>query len=177
MSVRAVVIAHREGLAAEGIAAALEPFPAMVTIGVATNTEELERCAERADAAAVDARIPGARSAVTRLQQRGLRVVVIDDRSPGDDDEGVMVPPDASVSYLASALVPGARAGFSRFGLLSDRERQILKLAAKGMAAKQIAGALGISLKTVEHHKTRAFRKLGVPNQAAAVAALMDGGR
>ena len=45
------------------------------------------------------------------------------------------------------------------------------------MAAKQIAGALGISLKTVEHHKTRAFRKLGVPNQAAAVAALMDGGR
>ena len=64
----------------------------------------------------------------------------------------------------------------SRFGLLSHREGQILELAGKGMAAKQIARALGISLKTVEHHKTRAFRKLGVPNQAAAVAALMERG-
>jgi len=175
VSVRAVVIAHRDGLAAEGIATALAPFSAMVAIGVATSTEELERCAGRADAAAVDARIPGARSAVARLQRRGVRVVLIDDRPPDDDDEGVTVPLDAPVSYLASALVPGARVGTSRFGLLSRRERQILGLAAKGMAAKQIAGALGISLKTVEHHKTRAFRKLGVPNQAAAVAALMEG--
>jgi DNA-binding CsgD family transcriptional regulator len=80
------------------------------------------------------------------------------------------------VSYLASALVPGAAVEISRARILSHRERQILGLAAKGMAAKQIARVLGISLKTVEHHKTRAFRKLSVPNQAAAVATLMERG-
>ncbi len=61
---------------------------------------------------------------------------------------------------------------------LSTRETQVLRLAAKGMAGKQIARALGISPKTVEQHKTRAFRRLGVPNQAAAVAVLTEkGGR
>ena len=48
---------------------------------------------------------------------------------------------------------------------------------AKGMAGKQIARALGISPKTVEQHKTRMFRKLDVPNQAAAVALMGEGGR
>ena len=54
----------------------------------------------------------------------------------------------------------------------------MLRLAAKGMAGKQIARALGISPKTVEQHKTRAFKRLGVPNQAPAVAVLTErGGR
>ena len=43
------------------------------------------------------------------------------------------------------------------------------------MAGKQIARVLGISPKTVEQHKTRAFKRLGVPNQAAAVAMLTEG--
>ena len=50
----------------------------------------------------------------------------------------------------------------------------MLRLAAKGMAGKQIARVLGISPKTVEQHKTRAFKRLGVPNQAAAVAMLTE---
>ena len=59
---------------------------------------------------------------------------------------------------------------------LSNREAQVLRLAAKGMAAKQIARSLGISPKTVEQHKTRAFKRLGVPNQVAAVAVLTERG-
>jgi DNA-binding CsgD family transcriptional regulator len=43
------------------------------------------------------------------------------------------------------------------------------------MAAKQIARALGISPKTVEQHKTRAFKRLDVTNQAAAIAMLTAG--
>ncbi len=60
MSVRAVVVAHRETLAAEGIAAALARYPGLALIGVATTADEVERCAQRADAVAIDARIPGA---------------------------------------------------------------------------------------------------------------------
>ena len=178
MSVRAVVVAHRETLAAEGIAAALGRYPALVTVGVATNASDLERFAEGADAAAVDARIPGAELAIDRLRKRGLRVVTIDDRSPieSDGELPVIVRSDASVAHLASALAPGARPTPSGVKCLTGRERDVLRLAAKGMAGKQIARALGISLKTVEQHKTRLFRKLDVPNQAAAAALLAAGG-
>ena len=51
-----------------------------------------------------------------------------------------------------------------------------MRLASKGLVGKQIARALGISPKTVEQHKTSAYRRLGVPNQAAALAMLMGGG-
>ena len=83
---------------------------------------------------------------------------------------------DAPVAHLASALAPGARPRVSSDAALSPREGQVLRLAAKGMAGKQIARALGISPKTVEQHKTRAFKRLGVPNQTAAVAMLTEGG-
>ena len=137
MSVRSVVVAHRETLAAEGIAAALSRYPALALVGVATSAAEAERCAGRADAVAIDVRIPGAMGAVGRMRTRGIRVVVIGDPSP--DEEGVAVPVDAPVARLVSALVPGAapRAPFAPG--LTGRERQVLGLAAKGMAAKQIA--------------------------------------
>lgn len=177
MSVRAVVVAHQETLAAEGIAAALARYPGLAPVGVATSADEAERCALRADAVAIDARIPGAVGAVARLRKRGLRVVVIGGAPPGDEDEdgGVVVAVDAPVDHLASALAPGVRRGRAG-GSLSTREDQVLRLAAKGMAGKQIARVLGISPKTVEQHKTRAFKRLGVPNQAAAVAIMTQGG-
>jgi DNA-binding NarL/FixJ family response regulator len=177
VSIRTVVVAHRETLAAEGIAAALARYPALALVGVATSAVEAERCAELAEAVAIDARIPGAQGAVGRMRKRGLRVVVIGGEARVDDDEGgVSVALDAPVAHLASALAPGARPRPSRGAGLSPREEQVLHLAAKGMACKQIARALGISPKTVEQHKTRAFRRLGVPNQAAAVAMLAEGG-
>jgi len=177
MSVRAVVVAHRETLAAEGIAAALARYPALVLVGIATGADEAERCAQQADVVAIDARIPGAPGAVGRLLKRGLRVVVIGGPAPGDDG-GIVVSVDAPMADLAAALVPGAQPIDSTTDALSTRESQVLRLAAKGMAGKQIARALGISPKTVEQHKTRAFKRLGVPNQVAAVAMLTEkGGR
>lgn len=47
---------------------------------------------------------------------------------------------------------------------LTARERQVLDEAAKGLHAKEIAAALGISARTVEVHKTRIMEKLGVRN-------------
>jgi DNA-binding NarL/FixJ family response regulator len=177
VSVRTVVVAHRETLAAEGIAAALSRYPALATVGVATSARAAERCAERADAVAIDVRLPGANEAVGRLVKGGLRVVVIGGGPPaGDDEGGIVVAVDAPIAELAFALAPGVGAPRSSVPALSGREREVLRMAAKGLAGKQIARALGISPKTVEQHKTRAFRRLGVPNQAAAVA-LLAGGR
>ena len=177
VSVRSVVVAHRETLAAEGIAVALARYPALAPVGVATSAAETERRAEKADAVAIDARIPGAQGAVGRMRKRGLRVVVMGGPAREEDGEGGVV---VCVRILRRA--PRGCAGSRRApdgvrgGRLSAREEQVLRLAAKGMACKQIARVLGISPKTVEQHKTRAFRRLGVPNQAAAVALLTEGG-
>ena len=58
---------------------------------------------------------------------------------------------------------------------LSEQQRRVLELVSRGMTAREVARGLGISPKTVEQHKGRIFRKLGVPNQAAAVRVALGG--
>ena len=48
------------------------------------------------------------------------------------------------------------------FNLLSAREREVLRLIADGLSAKEVATELSISTKTVEAHRTSLMRKLGV---------------
>ncbi len=43
---------------------------------------------------------------------------------------------------------------------LTTREREVLKLVAEGYTNKEIAGLLGISIKTVENHRANIMRKL-----------------
>jgi FixJ family two-component response regulator len=49
-----------------------------------------------------------------------------------------------------------------RFRRLTSREREVLDLAASGMPNKCIAYDLGISMKTVECHRSKIMQKLGV---------------
>jgi DNA-binding NarL/FixJ family response regulator len=159
-------VAHREAMVAEGIAAALSQYPGIAAIGVATTGAEAERIGERADAVALDQLLPGADDAATRLRRRGVRVVFLGEAAGAD--EGVRVSLGASVAALASALVPGtARTSGPR---LTRRQQEILALVARGMPGKQVARHLGISAKTVEHHKSRIFARLGVANQTAAAS-------
>ena len=50
---------------------------------------------------------------------------------------------------------------------LTAREREIVELAARGHANKDIAQRLTVSVRTVEGHLYRATRKLGVSERAA----------
>jgi len=52
---------------------------------------------------------------------------------------------------------------------LCDREKEILRLAAKGMTSKEIACALNISGLTVNSHFSNIFRKLNVQSRIGAV--------
>lgn len=76
-----------------------------------------------------------------------------------------------------------ARASFARLGIatrdasavptsygLSERELQVLRLVARGDSNKEIASALGLSVKTVDRHLSNLFDKLGVGSRAAATA-------
>lgn len=52
---------------------------------------------------------------------------------------------------------------------LTDRELEVLRLAARGLANKEIARALDVSIRTVEAHLSRVFRKLDVGSRTEAV--------
>lgn len=56
-----------------------------------------------------------------------------------------------------------------RLAALTAREQEVLREAARGLHAKEIAATLGISPRTVEVHKTRIMAKLGVRNVAELV--------
>lgn len=55
--------------------------------------------------------------------------------------------------------------------LLSDRERDVLRLAACGMSNAGIAVRLSVSLRTVQAHLTQIFNKLGAGSRTEAVIA------
>jgi DNA-binding NarL/FixJ family response regulator len=51
----------------------------------------------------------------------------------------------------------------------TDRERQVLFLAAEGMTNREIANQLGISARTVQVHLSNLFTKMGVASRTEAV--------
>jgi NarL family two-component system response regulator LiaR len=59
---------------------------------------------------------------------------------------------------------------------LSERELEVLKLAAKGMSNKEIAAELALGVRTVQSHLSHIFDKLGVSSRTEAVLrALKEG--
>ena len=62
------------------------------------------------------------------------------------------------------------------FGELTDREREILSLVARGLTNGAIADRLVLSPKTVRNHVSNVMTKIGAPDRAAAVAMARDAG-
>ena len=56
-----------------------------------------------------------------------------------------------------------------KIGLLTEREIEVLKRAAKGMRNREIAEELFLSIRTVEAHLSSIFNKLGVGSRTEAV--------
>jgi RNA polymerase sigma factor (sigma-70 family) len=61
------------------------------------------------------------------------------------------------------------RADLEKLARLTEREREVLEHAVRGLHAKEIASRLGISPRTVEVHRTRMMEKLEVRNIAELV--------
>lgn len=78
----------------------------------------------------------------------------------------------AVAMYLESSI--GAPHGLSES--LTNREREVLHLAAEGLKNSDIAERLGISPRTVEKHRSHAMHKLGVDGQTALVHFAMENG-
>ena len=61
--------------------------------------------------------------------------------------------------------------------LLTEREREVLRLLAQGWRTKEIAGDLGISTKTVETYRARIMMKLRIDTLAGLVRFTIRAGK
>ena len=75
---------------------------------------------------------------------------------------------------MLQAVIPSAQAldALPSGSAITQRERDVGRLVLAGGTSREIAVELGISARTVEGHRGRLMRKLGVANQRALVARL-----
>jgi DNA-binding CsgD family transcriptional regulator len=59
---------------------------------------------------------------------------------------------------------------------LTERETEVIGMLARGLQTKQVARALGISVKTADRHIQNAYGKIGVSTRAAATVFAMEHG-
>ncbi len=82
-------------------------------------------------------------------------------------------PPASAASAATEAGKPGARRAVEA---LTGREREVLAHIARGALNKEIAVALGISVRTVEAHRDNLMRKLGIRTVAGLTKLALDTG-
>lgn len=97
---------------------------------------------------------------------------------------GVLLSPEVVPGDSGAILVELERTGRgslreeelrTQFGLTA-REIEVSRLLARGMSDSGIAGRLGISRRTAEHHAEHVLRKLGVASRSAVAALLSAAG-
>lgn len=100
---------------------------------------------------------------------RGIRVV-----AEGD----ALLEPSVTRRLLASFADKGGRSAVDTRALddLTDREREVLGLIARGLSNSEIAESLFLSEGTVKTHVKRIFAKLGVRDRAQAVVFAYEAG-
>jgi DNA-binding CsgD family transcriptional regulator len=74
-------------------------------------------------------------------------------------------PAAASVGQIAEGIERRRSAGFR----LTEREREVLSVAAEGLTAREIADRLGVRERTITTHLARIYGKLGVTSRLGAL--------
>lgn len=75
----------------------------------------------------------------------------------------------AGASYCSASLTTALATGGSEPPPLTEREREILILVAKGNSNKRIAQQLDVSVRTVETHRLNLRKKLGIETPAGLI--------
>ena len=74
-----------------------------------------------------------------------------------------------ALKKVVTQYIKGAQSTATGYERLSGREREVLKLLADGLALKEIAVRLVLSVKTVDAHKTNLMRKLDLHDRAELI--------
>jgi len=92
----------------------------------------------------------------------------------GEEASSGRLDPDAAAAMIEAA---GQRAPrIDRPAGLTEREAEVVAMLARGLQTKQVARALGISVKTADRHVQNAYGKIGVSTRAAATLFAMEHG-
>lgn len=186
-----VVVVDDHPLFRKGVVAALNSQPGIEVCGEADNAAAARQLVGELhpDAAIVDLMLvdDDGLKLVRELRQDDprLKIVVLSML-----DVGVYLPralqagasffvskqegPDAIVTALqraaANERAPHAPADARALNELSERELQVLIQLGLGRSTQEIAGVLGVSVKTIESHREAIKTKLGLPHANALVA-------
>jgi two-component system NarL family response regulator len=193
-----VAVQDRRRLFRDGVALVLGAEPDMIVCGTATTAQELVALSDKCRldvvvleldtqdwdpcrlVAALRKRHPGLRVIGTgESEHRSLRSYQAGVRSVFPRSGGVRTLLDTVRSLPPVRPTPAPRQVVridERRALLTPRERQVLQAIASGVTTRGLAHSMGISPKTVENYKQRIFSKLGVQNQAHAVAVALRRG-
>jgi len=74
-----------------------------------------------------------------------------------------------ALKKVVNEHVRGAKNAATDYERLSAREREVVKLLAEGLTLKEIATRLGLSVKTVDNHKTNMMRKLDLHDRTEVI--------
>ena len=171
-----VVGEARDGREAIKLANMLEPEVTVIDIGM-PGLNGIDACREllrdlpdmrlivltvhAEDAYVIEALRAGARGYVLKTQA-GSDLV----RAIGEVTQGrIYLSPSVS-SAVVQAFLAGST---SPSDPLTPREREVLQLIAEGRSTKEVAGILGVSVKTAETHRTRLMTKLDIHHTAGLV--------
>ncbi len=109
------------------------------------------------------------RTYVEEVLRAGASGYIVKNSAPSDLIQAI----DAvcsGASYLSPAITQQVVDAIARPGdgspsgvsVLTDREREVLQLIAEGLSSKEIASMLGVSLKTVDSHRSNLMEKLDI---------------
>lgn len=160
----------------EAVQIAAEQRPAVVVMDVAmphlNGVEAARQILSRApDTAIVMLSMHSDESYVLRSLKAGARAYLLKDSAEAD-----LIAAIQAIIEGRSFFSPGVRAllkedyiyRLQKFGaddtyeLLTAREREVLQLVAEGRSNKEVASLLGLSLYTVETHRTHILQKLNL---------------
>jgi len=194
-----VLIVDDHPIVREGVATVLERARDLEIVGSVGSVDDGLRtiAARHPDVVLLDLKLPGAEGGESVATFAGkVPAVVVFTAYDADDDvfrairggaRGYLLKGSAADdivdairqvhagnSYLsprvAAKLVSGVSHPGGRGGLLSPRERGVLRLVAAGLSNRQIAETLSLSERTIKFHVTAILNKLGADNRAQAVA-------
>ena len=194
-----VLVADPRALVRAGLVRLLaRAEPDLVTVGEVGNAETLRTAVVAADPDVIVVGLAGSAAmlaALWRTESFPAVVSLVDRGNPADlriaaeHGTSAMVDIDLDAGELARvvlavargevALIPkpvGEAPGRAAITLLTGRELEVRDLVVRGLADKQIAARLGISVKTVEKHVGSLLRKTGSANRTTLAGRLATAG-
>jgi two-component system, NarL family, response regulator NreC len=182
-----VLLADDHGIVRKGLKFVLESQPGMVVVAEAANGREAVRLCEefKPDIAILDVAMPQLNGieAVSLIAKASpqTRCLILSMHTDAVEDE--ILPATRAVlqgkSYFSPAIGKTLLEDHVRYlrqrgledsyDLLTDREKEILQLLAEGRSNKDVANLLGLSVTTVETHRTNMMQKLGLHSAAEIV--------